>query len=103
ETLSQRWTRERDSVLATLDTWRGWWREVLQVTAGLDGRVVSEGARAAAEACAPRDAVLALQAIQRAREHLLANTNAQLVLEVLMLDLPVLAGKEARGLATPAG
>ncbi|MQA00341.1 MAG: NACHT domain-containing protein [Dehalococcoidia bacterium] len=103
ETLAQRWTRERDSVLATLDTWRGWWRDVLQVTAGLEGGVISESARAASEACAPRDAVLALQAIQRAREHLLANTNAQLVLEVLMLDLPVLAGKEARGLATPAG
>jgi hypothetical protein len=43
--------------------------------------------------------VRALQACTRAREHLLANTYPQLALEVMMLDLPVLAaqdGEEAR-------
>jgi hypothetical protein len=32
--------------------------------------------------------VVALQALRRAREHLLANVNPQLAIEVMMLDLP---------------
>ena len=50
------------------------------------------------------EALQALSATQRARDHLMANTNPQLALEVLMLDLPVLpapSGEEARE-AAPA-
>jgi len=51
------------------------------------------------------DAVLALQVIWRTREHLLANVNPQLALEVMMLDLPVAAEgleeREAASIAAP--
>ena len=50
-------------------------------------------ARQEASFCSPAQALEALQATQRAREHLLANTNPQLALEVMMLDLPVLRGQ----------
>ena len=80
-----------------------------------------DGAQAAPAAPEPRQqpqhlprlsiaqAALALRATQRARQHLLENTNPQLALEVLMLDLPQLAGddaatnrEEARPAAAPA-
>jgi DNA polymerase-3 subunit delta' len=76
--LSRRWARERESVLATLDTWRDWWRRALH--------------RGAVEHVAlpwtEREAVRALRAVQRAREHLLENTNPQLALEVMLLEVP---------------
>ena len=76
--LGRRWTRERESVLATLDLWRDWWRTALR-RAALDGEPGLPS---------PRELVLALRAVQRAREHLLENTNPQLALEVMLLDIP---------------
>ncbi len=83
------WYRERESVLGTIDLWRDWWRDVLIVAAGLD-MPVTDDVRELGDRCTPAQAVRALQAVQTAREHLLANTNAQLALEVMMLDLPIL-------------
>src|SRR5262249_54518738 len=83
-TLSAPWSRERESVLATLEGGRGWWREALRGAAGLDATRLT-----------PRAAAEALRAVQTAREHLLDNTNPQLALEVLMLDLPQLAAVAA--------
>jgi DNA polymerase-3 subunit delta' len=77
-TLGARWSRERSSVLATLDIWCDWWQRVLRAS---EGRAIPA-----------RDTVLALRALETARAHLLENTNPQLALEVLMLDLPTLAG-----------
>ncbi len=108
--LARSWRGERESVLATLDVWRRWWRDVLLAAAGLD-RVTDDGADEAAAAetqeeatlCSPAQALRALQATQRAREHMIENTNPQLALEVMMLDLPLLPaavaepeGEEAR-------
>jgi hypothetical protein len=100
ETLAGRWTRERDSVLATLDLWSDWWRDALLVAAAVEERPHVAGA--VATEFTPVEALSALQAVQRAREHLLQNTNAQLAIEVMMLDLPVRTGKEAREPATAA-
>lgn len=77
------WYRERESVLATIDLWREWWRSALLAGAGV------EGVRSNID-CNAEDALRALRAVQTAREHLLANTSAQLALEVMMLDLPML-------------
>ncbi len=82
------WYRERESVLATVDLWRDWWREMLLATSGLDA--APEAVEDAA-GLTPADAVRALRAVQTARLHLQGNTNATLALEVMMLDLPVLA------------
>jgi len=104
ERMGGAWYRERQSVLQSIDLWREWWRDVLVAAADADADVPPE-ARAEATRCAPADALRALRAIQTAREHLLANTHAQLALEVMMLDLPVLfgdmpAGREERETVT---
>ncbi|MSQ31398.1 MAG: AAA family ATPase [Dehalococcoidia bacterium] len=85
--LGNAWYRERESVLATIDLWREWWRDALLAGAGVERGV--EGASANID-CNAADALRALRAVQTAREHLLANTSAQLALEVMMLDLPTL-------------
>ena len=92
DTLARRWPRERASVLELLDHWRGWWRERLLAAAA---------ERRATEA---EEALAALAAVLRAREHLLANVVAQFALEVLMLDLPTRAApsREEAGVVTPA-
>ena len=100
ERLGQAWYRERDIVLRTLDLWREWWRDILVAAAHVEVEVPPEATEEAA-VCSPAEALRALLAIQSAREHLLANVHAQLALEVMMLDLPVLpgpapAGREAR-------
>ena len=86
--LGAAWYRERESVLATVDLWRDWWREVLLATSGLEA--LPEAVEDAA-GLTPADAVRALRAVQTAREHLLGNTSAPLALEVMMLDLPTLS------------
>ena len=89
QTLAARWSKERASVLETLDAWRWWWRDRMYEAANAPGPT----------RCSAPEAVRALRAIDRARVHLLANTFPQLALEAMMLDLPVLAaahGEEAR-------
>ncbi|MSP21416.1 MAG: DNA polymerase III subunit delta' [Dehalococcoidia bacterium] len=81
-TLGRRWSRERESVLATLDGWRDWWRHALHAS------VETGSAGGAGGPWTPREAVRALAAVQTAREHLLDNTNPQLALEVMLLDVP---------------
>ncbi|TAK74275.1 MAG: DNA polymerase III subunit delta', partial [Dehalococcoidia bacterium] len=94
--LGAAWYRERESVLATVDLWRDWWREVLLATSGLPAlpEAVED-----ADGLTPADAVRALRAVQTAREHLLANTSAPLALEVMMLDLPTLSSPLTAGVA----
>ena len=89
--LAGRWRRERQSVLGTLDVWRWRWHEALARAAGLEVEEPDDEA-ARLPALAVADAAAALRATQRARQHLVENTNPQLVIEVLMLDLPQLAG-----------
>ena len=105
ERLGAGWYRDREGVLQVIDLWRDWWRDVLVAASGAQdgshdaargagsGRAeVSPEAVQEAEHCTPAEALRALLAVQTAREHLLANTHAQLALEVMMMDLPVLAG-----------
>ncbi len=90
-----RWFRERAAVLDTIDLWRAWWRDLLLATSGAREAASPEVAEEAA-ACTAEQSLLALRAIDRARAHLLANTNPQLALEVMMLDLPRLSGAYER-------
>ena len=91
EQLARSWSHERDSVLATLDIWRSWWRDVLLVVSDVDA--VSSPGRGPQRG---RAVLAAAGAAERWRlrsgraSTLLRNTNAQLALEVMMLDLPVL-------------
>jgi len=84
-TLAGRWSKEREAVLAVLDLWSDWWRDRLYEAAGATD---SEGDR---PSITPAEALSGLRATRRVRERLLENTNPQLALEVMMLDLPVLS------------
>ena len=88
--LSQLWRRERSSVLATIDFWIAWWQEALFIAAGLQDakKKVPDGDNVLD--LHVEDVVLGLQTIRRGRQHLLANVNPQLALEVMMLNLPIL-------------
>ncbi len=90
ETLAGRWRRERDSVVLTMDLWASWWRRALLAAARVEESSLSMEIE-------PADAVVALQVIRRAREHLLANVNPQLALDRMMLDLPVVAAAPIDG------
>ena len=111
QALSGNWRRERATVITTMDLWADWWRDALLAAAGvaedsLGAPLTKDGAGALGGLeVSAADAVLALQVIRRTREHLLANVNPQLALEVMMLDLPVAAGgleeSEAAAAAAP--
>ena len=93
--LADGWYRARESVLETLDVWRERWRDAL--LAAVEVGDAGERAASAALDCSPAQALRGLRATQRAREHLLENTNARLALEVMMLDLPRLPRSEGEG------
>ncbi len=105
QALSGNWRRERATVITTMDLWADWWREALLSAAGVSEDAASSSASGDV-AVSAADAVRALQVIRRTREHLLANVNPQLALEVMMLDLPVAAGgveeEEAASVGAPA-
>ncbi|MBN1189843.1 MAG: DNA polymerase III subunit delta' [Dehalococcoidales bacterium] len=90
--LALQFARKRDSVYETLDTWAGWWRDVLLVKTGCHAGVVSfDFSPALAELAGVynleqiKDAVLS---IIQASGQLKLNANARLALEVMMLNLP---------------
>ncbi|MDA1011001.1 MAG: DNA polymerase III subunit [Chloroflexi bacterium] len=99
ERLAQAWRQERAIVLQTIDLWRDWWRDVLVASSRAEADVSPEAAAEGA-VCTPADALRAVRAVETARDHLLANTNPQLALEVMMLDLPVIAGPAPAGRET---
>jgi DNA polymerase-3 subunit delta' len=84
-----------ESVLETLELWMGWWRDVLLLVsrspvplANIDRR--TELAQTA-ELCDVTLTHSALAALQTAVDQLAHNANTRLVLEILFLDLPLLA------------
>jgi DNA polymerase-3 subunit delta' len=105
--LAAQFPRDRQAVLAALDLWRDWWRDVLLVRAGLlEGRedalppltnvdaldkLTLEGTK-----YNMADLIRFLVAIGETRRYLQENVNPYLALEVLMLELPApVSGKEA--------
>ncbi len=104
-TLASRWSKERLSVLETFEVWKRWWRaRLFEAAAAQSPQFVQSGQSGQSSErarCSAPDALRALRAITRARVHLLENTSPPLALEVMMLDLPVLAaGDQAH---TPEG
>jgi DNA polymerase-3 subunit delta' len=105
--LAAQFPRDRQTVLAALDLWRDWWRDVLLVRAGLlEGREdalppltnVDALDKLALEGTKYNmaDLIRFLVAIGETRRYLQENVNPYLALEVLMLELPApVSGKEA--------
>jgi DNA polymerase III subunit delta' len=91
--LAQRFARDRENVFDVLELWQEWWRDVLLVAAGRPEAVANVGSldRLALIAGKYRveDIVSFLAALRKTRAYLFDNVNAQLALEVLMLQMPV--------------
>jgi DNA polymerase III subunit delta' len=90
--LALQFGKKREAVYETLDTWTGWWRDILLVKTGCHTDIISlDFGNALAEMAGAfrleqiRDAILS---ITQAIEQLKLNANARLVLEVMMLNIP---------------
>ena len=90
--LADRWSNRPETVRAALESWLRWWRDVLLVQGGLDGRTVNVDRTADLERHASRLLPTAVAtAAASARDTLLMldeNVNARLALDVAALDLP---------------
>jgi DNA polymerase-3 subunit delta' len=92
--LAQRWSRDRAAVLAELDLWLEWWRDIALGAAGAERGILNvdrlDRIRAVAAGTTPAAAARAVAAVRAARTQLEENANARLALEVMMLR----AGRE---------
>lgn len=90
--LALQFSKKRDTVYETLDSWLGWWRDLLMVKIGCSGDIVNIDILASLDEMAGTlklaQIKTAIQNIQEAVEQLKLNANARLALEVLMLNLP---------------
>lgn len=90
--VAARFSRDRSTVLAVLDLWRDWWRDVLLTSAGCPEAVtnldLSDILRSEASRYGPGEVADFLRALAVTKRHLQTNVNSRLALEVLMLELP---------------
>jgi DNA polymerase-3 subunit delta' len=92
ERLAGEYRRRPEALLAELEAWRDWWRDVLIVQAGAEDGVANvdrlEGLRRDA-AHLPREGVAAfVRALGEARHYLGENAQPRLVMETLLLEAP---------------
>ena len=94
--LSHEFGQSRELVAETLNLWLGWWRDLLLAKIGCPEMVANRDRLAALNSqardyslCGVRDFISRLQA---ASVELRCNANPQLVLEVLLLNIPVRGG-----------
>jgi DNA polymerase-3 subunit delta' len=90
--LAGRFSRDRSAVVAVLDLWRDWWRDVLLTSAGCGEAVtnldLSDVLRGEASRYDPGQVSAFLRTLAGTKRHLESNVNPRLALEVLMLGLP---------------
>ncbi|MFQ5880384.1 MAG: DNA polymerase III subunit delta' [Dehalococcoidia bacterium] len=90
--LASQFNRDRPAVLATLELWLEWWRDVMLVLADCEGQAVNVHLLAELrEAAAAHDlgsVARFLGAIGGAKRCLAENANPRLALEVLLLEAP---------------
>jgi DNA polymerase-3 subunit delta' len=90
--VASRFSRDRATVLAVLDLWREWWRDILLLCTGCQDAIINldlwDILRAEAARYDPTQVVAFLRSLAATKRHLEENVNPRLALEVLMLDLP---------------
>lgn len=100
-TLSTQFSKDRAAVYEILDIWLDIWRDMLLLKAGLlesVNNIDMAGQLKQWSAGIEIDAVRnTIQAIQEAKGQLNLNVNSKLVLEVMLLDIPVMAGNMVKG------
>jgi DNA polymerase III subunit delta' len=89
---AKQFTDSRQELYAALDTWEGWWRDLVVVNTGATDLVMNVDQLPALQSLARRiDASKAYEAIvliQQTRQQLAENVNPRLALESLTLNLP---------------
>jgi DNA polymerase-3 subunit delta' len=92
EQLAGEFREDREAMIARLKEWQGWWRDVMFVQSGAPGSVrnidMETDLAQDAESCSPKAVLTFVKALSDAREHLLANVQARLAFEALLLDAP---------------
>ncbi len=95
--LGARFPRDPQTVRATLECWRDWWRDVLLTAAGQEELAAAaerlDTLRSHAAQYGVGGAVRALTAVSSGRRHLEEHASPTLALEVMLLELPLAAGQ----------
>jgi DNA polymerase-3 subunit delta' len=90
--LAKMFTDARADLYRLLDTWEGWWRDLLLTAAGAKDFVQNIDQIATLDSQSaridPRRALEAVSLIQQTRKQLQENVNPRLALEALTLGLP---------------
>jgi len=90
--LAFQFAKKRGVVYETLDTWTGYWRDILLVKTGCNNNIVNvdflPDLVQVAGAYNLIQIKMALKSIIEAGEQLKLNANARLVMEALMLNIP---------------
>jgi DNA polymerase-3 subunit delta' len=99
--LAFQFSKKRGVVYETLDTWTGYWRDILLVKTGCNNNIVNTDFLPdlvqVAGAYNLSQIKMALKSIIEAGEQLKLNANARLVMEALMLNIPRLPLNKAAG------
>lgn len=89
---ADRLRKDRGDLVAVLDLWGCWWRDVMHVAAGATTSITNTDRIAELAFVADRltaaDAAHAINSVRDAQRRLQSNANPRLALEVLLLDLP---------------
>ncbi len=84
--------KKRETVYEILDSWAGWWRDILLAKTGCRGDIISidflSGLDEMAGTYSLAQIKLSIESILEAGEQLKLNANPRLVVEALMLNLP---------------
>jgi DNA polymerase-3 subunit delta' len=84
--------QDRERIDATLTLWLSWWRDLLLIKCGLDDKIINIDYKSLLQSWAEHLQLTEIrsfiQAIEISADRLKANTNARLVLEVMMLNMP---------------
>jgi len=99
--IAQQFAKKREAVYETLDTWAGWWRDILLAKTGCHSDIISLDFESALAAMARTYTLVQINAIikyiMEAGAQLKQNANSRLVLETLMLNIPRLPETTATG------
>jgi len=90
ERLGKAWRNEPEIVLETLNIWKAWWREALQIATNVVSIEHSIFHRKSDSKLTSQIALRALTAIEEAENNLQVNVNARLALDMMMIDIPQL-------------
>jgi DNA polymerase-3 subunit delta' len=99
--IALQFAKKREIVYETLDTWAGWWRDVLLAKTGCNDYIISlDFEPSLAEMAGSYSLVQikdVIKSILEAVKQLKQNANSRLVLEALMLNIPKTPGNSIAG------